>query len=247
MAAAPKDALGATADEARGRGRTRGFCPRLHQVRSAGPLGPGRWVRSRPLGACGAGAGRSPAPAAVVTSVVATRGHSRAGTGRVPAVAVGARLDHSSRQSDHSPVRSCPFCAEEIQDAAVVCRWCGRDLPDPFAISTEPDAVILYMGRRYGIGRSRNPPATCLWDLRDRSAPPVKLWPDDEAGWQAGWGAFTRKESKWIDTRHPPTCPGCGSQSVAFISREEAILNWNAWGVGRAGRTFACQSCQFRW
>jgi hypothetical protein len=26
--------------------------------------------------------------------------------------------------------RSCPFCAEQIQLAAIVCKHCGRDLPD---------------------------------------------------------------------------------------------------------------------
>lgn len=77
----------------------------------------------------------------------------------VPAIPDGAnRIDSNGFKVKVN--RTCPFCAEAIQPAAIVCKHCGRDLPveqesktdqelmDKYGISQEGDQYI-YKTHRY--------------------------------------------------------------------------------------------------
>jgi hypothetical protein len=67
-------------------------------------------------------------------------------------------------------MRACPFCAEQIQDAAVLCRFCGRDVPSAKAqSSTAPKSRLPT--QRYSIDERLKRSAT-----RVDSRPRPSLW-----------------------------------------------------------------------
>ena len=58
-------------------------------------------------------------------------------------------------------MRACPFCAEQIQDAAILCRFCGRDLPaNASQASTAPASRPRFPTQRYAIDERIKRPTT---------------------------------------------------------------------------------------